>query len=255
MKVVILAGGYGTRMGNIAEMIPKPMIQVGDKPILWHVMKLYAAQGFTDFVLALGYKSSLIKEFFYNYKIHTDFSINTRTGDITYHNSAHENWNVTCVDTGLNTLKGGRIKRVEKYLDDDINMLTYGDGVADIDIKKLLKFHESHNKILTITGVKPPSRFGELKHKGDKVLSFEEKPQTSEGLINGGFMVFDKRLFSHLNESEKCDFEHGPVEKLAHQGEVMVYKHEGNFECADTVREINHLNKIWDENKAFWKNW
>ena len=255
MKVVILAGGYGTRMGDIAEMIPKPMIQVGGKPILWHVMKLYAAQGFTDFVLALGYKSSLIKEFFYNYKIHTDFSINTRTGDITYHNSAHENWNVTCVDTGLNTLKGGRIKRVEKYLDDDINMLTYGDGVADIDIKKLLKFHESHNKILTITGVKPPSRFGELKHKGDKVLSFEEKPQTSEGLINGGFMVFDKRLFSHLNESEKCDFEHGPVEKLAHQGEVMVYKHEGNFECADTVREINHLNKIWDENKAFWKNW
>jgi len=255
MKVVILAGGYGTRMGNIAEMIPKPMIQVGDKPILWHVMKLYAAQGFKDFVLALGYKSDLIKEFFYNYKIHTDFTINTRTGDITYHNSAHENWNVTCVDTGLNTLKGGRIKRVEKYLDDDINMLTYGDGVADIDIKKLLKFHESHNKILTITGVKPPSRFGELKHKGDKVLSFEEKPQTSEGLINGGFMVFDKRLFSHLNESEKCDFEHGPVEKLAHQGEVMVYKHEGNFECADTVREINHLNKIWDENKAFWKNW
>ncbi|TSA26623.1 glucose-1-phosphate cytidylyltransferase [bacterium] len=255
MKTIILAGGYGTRMGNLSEVIPKPMIQIGTMPILWHVMKLYASQDFKDFVLALGYKSNVIKEFFFNYKLHTDFSINTRSSTITYHNSSNEDWNVTCVDTGLNTLKGGRIKRVEKYLDNGINMLTYGDGVADVDINKLVKFHKSHNKILTITGVKPPSRFGELKHEGDKVLSFEEKPQASEGLINGGFMVFNMKLLDYLNKNENCDFEHGPVEKLAKQGEVMVYKHDGNFECADTVREINHLNKLWNENNAFWKKW
>ena len=255
MKLIILAGGYGTRMGAMSEIIPKPMIEVGNMPILWHVMKIYASQGYKNFVLALGYKSKMIKDFFYNYKLHTDFTINTQTGDIQYHNSANENWNVTCVDTGMNTLKGGRIKRVEKYLNDDLNMLTYGDGVADIDINKLIKFHKSHKKILTITGVKPPSRFGELKHKGNKVLSFEEKPQASEGLINGGFMIFDKRLLPYLSEDENCDFEHGPVEKMAKEGEVMVYKHDGNFECADTVREINHLNKLWKENKAFWKMW
>jgi glucose-1-phosphate cytidylyltransferase len=255
MKVIILAGGYGTRMGTISEVIPKPMIRVGTMPILWHVMKIYSSQGFNNFVLALGYKGNMIKEFFFNYKLHNDFTVNTQSGEVEYHNSSNEDWNVTCVDTGLNTLKGGRIKRVEKYLDDDINMLTYGDGVADIDIHKLLEFHKSHNKILTITGVKPPSRFGELKHQNDTVLSFEEKPQASEGLINGGFMVFDKKLLSHLTEDEECDFEHGPVEKIARLGEVMVYKHDGNFECADTVREINHLNKIWNENRAFWKKW
>jgi glucose-1-phosphate cytidylyltransferase len=255
MKTIILAGGYGTRMGDIAESLPKPMIPVGNKPILWHVMKLYAAQGFNEFILALGYKSNLIKEFFFNYRLHNDFTINTRTNDLAFHNSSMEDWNVTCIDTGLNTLKGGRIKRAAKYLDDDVNMITYGDGVADIDINKLVAFHKSHNKILTLTGVKPPSRFGELKHEKNIVLSFEEKPQASEGLINGGFMVFNKELLYRLSEDENCDFEHGPVEQLAQQGEVMVYKHQGHFECADTVREINHLNKIWNEGKAFWKKW
>ena len=255
MKVIILVGGYGTRMGSFSEIKPKPMIRIGNMPILWHVMKIYSSYGYHDFVLALGYKGYLIKEFFINYQLHTDFSINTKSNEIKLHNLANEDWNVTCIDTGENTLKGGRIKRLENFLDDEINMLTYGDGVADININELLAFHKSHSKILTISGVKPPSRFGELKHDGDKVISFEEKPQASEGLINGGFMVFNKKLIEYLSADEDCDFEHGPVEILAQKGEVMVYKHDGNFECADTVREINHLNKLWKENKAFWKIW
>jgi len=255
MKTIILAGGYGTRLGSLSEVTPKPMIEIGQKPIIWHVMQIYASQGFKDFVLALGYKGNMIKEFFYNYQIHNDFTINTKTGDIHYHNSSNENWNVTCVDTGLNTLKGGRIKRLEKYLDDEINMVTYGDGVADIDIKKLIEYHKNHKKIVTLTGVKPPSRFGELKHEDGRVLAFEEKPQASEGLINGGFMVFNRELLDYLTEDENCDFEYGAIEKLAKEGEVMTYIHEGVFECADTVREIKHLNKLWSENKAFWKKW
>jgi glucose-1-phosphate cytidylyltransferase len=255
MKVIILAGGYGTRMGVLSEAIPKPMIEVGCKPILWHVMKLYAAQGFSDFVLALGYKSDMIKDYFYHYKSTSDFTVSTKTGSIQHHGETLEDWNVTCVDTGLNTLKGARIKRIQDYLDDEVNLLTYGDGVADIDLSALVKFHKSHGKILTLSGVRPPSRFGEIKHDDGKVISFEEKPQTSEGLINGGFMVFNKELFDYLSEDEKCDFEHGPVEVLAKKGDVMVYKHDGNFECADTIREIQHLNKMWNENTAFWKVW
>ncbi|MFA7097691.1 MAG: glucose-1-phosphate cytidylyltransferase [Gammaproteobacteria bacterium] len=255
MKVIILAGGYGTRMGALSEAIPKPMIEVGSKPIIWHIMKLYASQGFTDFVLALGYKSQMIKDFFYHYNSTSDFTINTGDGSIQLHGDILEGWNVTCIDTGLNTLKGGRIKRLQKYLDDDVNMLTYGDGVADINLSALVGFHRTHNKVLTITGVRPPSRFGEIKHSDNKVISFEEKPQTSEGLINGGFMVFNKELFKYLSEDENCDFEHGPVEVLAKQGEVMVFKHEGSFECADTVREIEHLNKLWQNGDAFWRKW
>ena len=255
MQTIILAGGQGTRMGAISDLIPKPMIQIGQMPILWHVMKIYSSQGFKNFIIALGYKGNVIKEFFYNYKLNNDFTINTKSGNIIYHNNSDENWNVTCIDTGIETLKGGRIKKLEKYLDDDINMLTYGDGVADIDINKLIKFHKGHNKILTLTGVKPPSRFGELKHKDNMVLSFEEKPQASKGLINGGFMVFNKDLLNYLNEDEDCDFEYEAVEKLAKEGEVMVYKHRENFECADTVREIRHLNKLWKKKEAFWKIW
>lgn len=234
MKVIILAGGYGTRLGSITEEMPKPMISIGDKPIIKHIMKIYADYGYKDFIIALGYKKEIIEKHFEN-KDH--------------------GWNVSLVDTGLKTLKGGRLKRLEKHLgDDDIHMLTYGDGVADINIDELIRFHKSHGKILTITGVHPPSRFGELIEKDGKLISFKEKPQTSSGIISGGFFVFNKKLLEHLTEDENCDLEYGVFDKLADLGEVMVYKHNGEWECVDTERDLKHLNKVWEEGKAFWKD-
>jgi glucose-1-phosphate cytidylyltransferase len=257
MKVIILAGGFGTRLGNITESIPKPMVRIGDKPILWHIMKMYSHYGFKDFVLSLGYKQEVIKEYFHQYDVgSSDFAINLGTKEVrplTTHDET--DWNVSLIDTGLNTLKGARVKKLEKYLDDDLNMLTYGDGVADIDIAKLIEFHKSHGKTLTITGVHPPARFGEIIEKDGKLVSFKEKPQSSVGLISGGFMVFDKRLFNYLTEDENCDLEYEIFEKLVKLGEVMVYKHLKNWECVDTERDLAHLNKMWAENKAFWKSW
>jgi glucose-1-phosphate cytidylyltransferase len=256
MKVLILAGGYGSRLGNITESIPKPMIKIGNKPILWHIMKIYSFYGFKDFILSLGYKADVIKEYFYNYSAYTDdYLINLGTHTIS-HISKHDesDWNVTLVDTGLNTLKGARIKRVEQYLD-NVNMMTYGDGVADINVNKLVQFHLSHKKMVTISGVYPPARFGEIIEDNGLLISFEEKPQTSVGLINGGFMVFNKGLLDYLSTDENCDLEYGTFEKLAKQQEIMVYRHDGNWECVDTERDLVHLNKLWNENKAFWKVW
>lgn len=258
MKTLILAGGYGSRLGGITDSIPKPMVTIGGKPILWHIMKLYSHFGFDDFIILLGYQGNKIKEYFFNYQmLNNDFTVNLEDNSITYYasNSNHEKWKVTLVDTGLDTLKGARIKRAEMYLDDNIHMLTYGDGVANVDIRKLLEFHKSHGKTLTLTGVRPPSRFGELVIKNNQVSSFEEKPQTSAGIINGGFMVFNRELLSHLNTDKNCDFEFGVLETLAKQGQVMVYEHQGFWECVDTERDLNHLNKLWNENKASWKLW
>ena len=257
MKVVILAGGWGTRLGQQVEAIPKPMVLIGNKPILWHIMKIYSHYGFNEFVICLGVRAEVIKSYFYQYdKINSDFTIDLSSGDIEYYGSHTEcEWKVTLVDTGLNTLKGGRIKRVEKYLDSEINMLTYGDGLADIDLNKLLEFHKSHNKLVTVTGVHRPSRFGELIEKDGQVQSFKEKPQFSKGLVNGGFMVFNKELFTYLTADEDCDFETGPLEMLAKTGQVMVYKHEGNWDCMDHERDVVYLNELWKENKAFWKIW
>lgn len=256
MKVVILAGGFGTRLGNITEAIPKPMVKIGNKPVLWHIMKIYASFGHADFVLSLGYKSEVIKNFFYNYQPHVDdFTINLGSGDIkTLSTHDERNWNVTLVDTGLNTLKGGRVKRIERWLD-DVNMLTYGDGVADVDIAKLLDFHQSHGRTLTITGVHPPSRFGEIIVENGELVSFQEKPQTSVGRINGGYMVFNKNLLEELTEDETCDLEVGPFQKLADQKQIMVYEHDGKWECIDTERDLLHLNKLWNTGRAFWKVW
>lgn len=256
MKVIILAGGLGTRLGSITESVPKPMIEIGGKPIIWHIMNIYAKYGYNDFLVSLGYKQDVIKKFFYDYgKVYSnEFKTNLKTGEATVLDSgASEDWNVSLVNTGLNTLKGARIKKLEKYLDDDINMVTYGDGVADINIDELVKFHKSHNKILTITGVRPPARFGEIIEKDSKLVSFAEKPQSSKGLISGGFFVFDKKLLEYLNEDENCDLEYGAFNKLANEGEIMVYKHLDNWECVDTERDLRHLNKLWDEGKAFWK--
>lgn len=256
MKVIILAGGWGSRLGRLTELIPKPMVMIGGKPILWHIMKIYGYYGYNNFVICLGVKGEIIKDYFYHYDWkNNDFTINLTNKDIQIYKNSEENWNVSLIDTGINTLKGGRIKRVERFLDSEINMLTYGDGVADINIPKLLKFHKSHKKTVTITGVHPPSRFGELNQKDGKVLKFQEKPQTSVGLINGGFMIFNKNLLDYLTPNEDCDFEFGPLEELTKDGEVMVYEHEGNWACMDHERDVDHLNKLWVENKAFWKVW
>ena len=257
MKVIILAGGLGTRLGNITEEIPKPMVKIGDKPIIWHIMKIYSHYGYKDFIISLGYKQEVIKEFFHNYNVHAnDYTIHLGTKKLDILNTHDEmDWKVSLVDTGLNALKGARLKKLEKYLDDDINMMTYGDGVADIDINKLIKFHKSHGKMLTITGVRPPSRFGEIIEKKSKLTMFKEKPQSSTGLISGGFFVFNKKLLKYLNENDDCDLEYGVFEKLAKIGQIMVYKHTGQWECVDTERDLRHLNKLWAEERAFWKKW
>jgi len=257
MKTIILAGGWGTRLGQLSNSVPKPMVAIGNKPVLWHIMKIYSHYGFNDFIIALGVKGDIIKNYFYNFESrNNDFTADLSTGEIVYHNKHNESdWKVTLVDTGLNTMKGGRIKRVEKYLDEDFNMVTYGDGVADINVKKLIECHKSHGKTVTITGVHPPARFGELIEKDGQVASFEEKSQTSVGLINGGFMVFNKNLLDYLTEDEECDLERGTFEKLTKEGEVIVYKHIGNWECMDHERDVEHLNNLWNNNKAFWKHW
>jgi len=257
VKTLILAGGYGSRLGNITENIPKPMVAIGGKPILWHIMKLYSHFGFDDFIILLGYRGVKIKEYFFNYHmINNDFTVDLANNNLSYAGTNNvEKWKVTLVDTGLDTLKGGRIKRVEQYLDDDVNMLTYGDGVADVNIGDLVSFHRSHGKTVTLTGVRPPSRFGELNIEDGRVLSFEEKPQVSSGMINGGFMVFNRDLLSFLRPDRDCDFEFGVLEDLAARGEVMVYEHRGFWECVDTERDLNHLNKLWSQNKALWKLW
>lgn len=257
MKTIILAGGWGTRLGQLSEVIPKPMVYIGNRPILWHIMKIYSYYGFNDFIIALGVKGRVIKQYFYEFGVlNSDFTIDLGKGEVAYHNTHDESdWKVTLIDTGINTLKGARIKRVENYLDDDVNMLTYGDGVSDIDLRELIDFHNSHGKTITITGVHPSSRFGELEDTDGRIHSFMEKPKTSKSYINGGFMVFNRNLFDHLTADEDCDFEHGPMGELASKGEVMMYKHDGNWECMDHERDVEYLNKLWNENKAFWKMW
>lgn len=259
MKVLILAGGFGTRLGSLTEGLPKPMLEIGGKPILWHIMKYYSSFGFNEFVLLLGYRSRVIKEYFVNYDIiNKDFKVKLDTGKLEFFNdkSTVENWDVTILDTGLENLKGSRLKQAENFATDDINFLTYGDGVSNVDIKKLLEFHKSHGKMITITGVKPPSRFGELNLSGNQVVTFEEKPQlSSSGYINGGFMVFNNALYSRLNLDKNCDFEFGPLEKLAKEGEVMMFAHDDFWECVDTERDLNYLNSLWKDGKAKWKIW
>jgi len=257
MKLVILAGGFGTRLGERSAVIPKPMVQIGDKPILWHIMKIYSHYGIKDFVICLGYKGDVIKDYFLHYRSrNSDFTVDLSDDSVHYHNGHDEgDWKVTLVDTGQNTLKGGRIKRIEKYLESDLNLLTYGDGVSDVPINKLIEFHKRTGKLVTITGVHPPARFGELIADGDVLTSFQEKPQTSQGMINGGFMVFHKALLDVLTPDENCDLEIGPLEDLAQQGKVAVYRHNGLWACMDHERDVKYLNKLWESGKAFWKVW
>jgi glucose-1-phosphate cytidylyltransferase len=256
MKVIILAGGFGTRLGSITEVIPKPMVRIGDRPILWHIMKRYSCFGYKDFVLSLGYKSEVIKDYFLRYQEYSaDVRVSLGSGHAQVLSAnAEADWTVTLAYTGLHALKGARVKRIEQYLDEE-NMLTYGDGVADIDIDALVSFHRAHGRVITITGVYPPARFGEIVEKGGRLISFEEKPQASAGLINGGFMVFNKRLLSYLSGDDQCDLEIRAFPRLAADNQIAVYRHLGKWECVDNERDLAHLNRLWDEGKAFWKKW
>ena len=258
MKVVILCGGLGTRLREETEFRPKPMVEIGERPILWHIMKIFNQFGYNEFVLCLGYKGEYIKNYFYNYELMNE-SVTIELGHpmkVTvneYHSEI--GWKIAMVNTGDNTLKGGRIKKVEKYIDGDVFLLTYGDGLADVDINKLVEFHKSHGKMITVTGVNIASRFGELKIDGDKVTSFSEKPEKSNSYINGGFFVVNRKVFDYLSIDDDCDFEYGPLEKIAQEGQLMVYKHDGSWACMDTIRDVQYLNSLWNNGKAFWKNW
>lgn len=233
------------------------MIPLGGKPILWHIMKSYSFYGINDFIICLGYKGNVIKDYFMNYEFYnSDFTVDLLKNSVQFHNVHNEkNWKVTLVDTGLETLKGGRLKRVEAYLDEDVNLLTYGDGVADVNIRDLIDFHRKTEKIVTISGVHPPARFGELVADGDVLKSFEEKPQTSQGRINGGYIVFNRELFNYLTEEEECDLEVGVFEELAKQKKIAVYKHDGLWACMDHERDLSYLEKLWKNDSAFWKVW
>jgi glucose-1-phosphate cytidylyltransferase len=258
MKVVILCGGVGTRLREETEYRPKPMVNIGDRPILWHIMKYYSRFGCHDFVLALGYKGEMIKNYFCHYELmNNDVTIELGQPERTSIHYAHDEagWKITLADTGEKSLKGARLKKVERYITGDTFMMTYGDGIADVDVGKLLAFHKSHGKMATVTGINPASRFGELKTDGDRVEVFSEKPQNVDGLINGGFFVFNRGILNYLTADDSCDLEIGPLERIAKEGQLMVYKHRGFWACMDTFRDMEYLNKIWDENKAKWKIW
>lgn len=256
--VVILCGGKGTRMQEETEIRPKPMVEIGGKPMLWHIMKTYSHYGYKRFILALGDKGDYIKKHFYDYRITwSDFTLvmdPERPPEI--HSVCDESdWEITFVDTGGDTLKGGRIKRLEKFIKSDSFHLTYGDGVADVDIDRLNDFHMSHNCIGTVTAVRPPSRFGELILSGDRVVNFEEKPQLGTGVINGGFFVFKKAFMNYLTTDVDCDFEFGSLQKLAQDGQLRAYSHKGFWQCMDNVRDRDYLNRLWESDQANWKVW
>jgi len=259
IPVVILCGGLGTRLREETEFKPKPMVSVGNRPILWHIMKIYAHYGFRKFILCLGYKGELIKEYFYHYEVmNNDVTITLGSNNgFKVHNSHDENnWEITLCNTGLNALKGARLKRIEKYIDADQFMVTYGDGVADIDIGKLLKFHQSHGKTATVTGVRPKFlRFGELNIREDQVTRFLEKPKYQGNYVNGGFFVFKRDIFDYLEDRDDCDLEVGPLDQISQKEELMVYKHDKFWACMDTIRDAEYLNNLWDSKQAEWKVW
>jgi len=252
IKVVILCGGRGTRLVEETEYRPKPMVHIGDRPILTHIMDIYSGYGFKDFILTLGYKGAMIKDYFLNFDYYTnDFTIDLGAGKvITPHTSRHPDWRITLANTGEETLTGGRIKRIESYIEGDTFMMTYGDGVSDIDIGELLKYHRKMGKIATVTGVHPMTRFGELDIEDGLVKEFREKPQVKTGLINGGFFVFQKEVFDYLSEDGSLERE--PLERLARDGELAIFRHDGFWHCMDTYRDMEQLNEIWAAGTAPW---
>lgn len=255
MKVVVLAGGFGTRISEESHLKPKPMIEIGEQPILWHIMKIYAAYGFNDFVICLGYKSYIIKEFFANYFLHaSDITFDLSHNEVFVHQSHAEPWKVTLVDTGLNTMTGGRVKRIAPYIGDESFLLTYGDGVSDVNILNLLDFHKHHGKLATITAIQPEGRFGVLDIENDQILAFREKQKADSGWINGGFMVLQPEIFNMI-AGDSTVLERDPLETLASQGQLMTYRHSGFWQCMDTQRDKQNLEELWASNNAPWKIW
>ena len=256
MKVVLLAGGFGTRISEESQYKPKPMIEIGDMPILWHIMKTYSHYGFKEFIICAGYKQHVIKQWFADYFLHTsDITIDFSQGNkMIVHDAHSEDWKVTIVDTGLHTMTGGRLKRIRKYLGDEPFFMTYGDGVADVDIPAALRFHKSHGKLATMTANRPESRYGIIDLQGDKVLSFREKSQQDVGWINGGFMVLDPKVLDYV-AGDHVMFEREPMERLAADGELMCFRHDGFWQCMDTLRDKQKLDALWESGEAPWKIW
>jgi glucose-1-phosphate cytidylyltransferase len=253
MKVIILAGGFGTRLSEYTDSVPKPMVTIGGRPILWHIMRTYAHFGHKDFYLALGYKAELIKEYFLHYRsLNSDFTVDLATGVVSPHQTDDADWRVTMVSTGLESMTGGRVKRLQPFIGNEPFMLTYGDGVADVDLDALLEFHRSHGKMVTVTAVHPGARFGELMIESDQVSSFQEKPQMGQGWINGGYFVVQPEFFD-LIEGDTTILERAPLEKAAQMGELMAYRHEGFWQCMDTKRDRDLLEELWQTGNASWK--
>jgi glucose-1-phosphate cytidylyltransferase len=256
MKVAILAGGLGSRIQEETEVKPKPMVEIGGRPILWHIMKIYAHQGFRDFVVALGYKGDYVKRYMVDYaSLEGDLTVGMRDGRVEAHgNGDRDDWSVALVDTGQTTNKGGRMKRLGPYLGGETFMMTWGDGVSDIDLNRLLAFHRAHGKLATLTAVRPPARFGHIELEGDVVTEFSEKPQAREGWINGAFFVLEPQVLDYI-DGDDTEWEKEPLERLAADGQLMAYRHEGFWQCMDTLRERKLLDQLWDSGRAPWKVW
>ena len=255
MKVLLLAGGFGTRLSEETNVRPKPMVEIGGKPILWHIMKIYSQYGFNEFVVLLGYKGYFIKEYFANYFLHqSDITIDMKDGKMEILNNSSEPWKVTLLDTGLNSMTGGRVKRAQDFVGNEPFMLTYGDGVSDLNIDKLVKFHKSHGKAMTMTSVQPDGRFGALNiDENNKVHEFKEKPKGDGNWINAGFFVCEPKVFDYITEGDSTVFEQSPLMNLAKDGEIFTYKHNGFWKPMDSLKDKNDLNKLWSENRALWK--
>ena len=257
MKVLLLAGGFGTRLSEETDIRPKPMVEIGGKPILWHIMKTYSSYGFNDFVILLGYKGYYIKEYFANYFLHqSDVTIDMSNGSMEIHNNSSEPWKVTLLDTGLNSMTGGRIKRAQDFIGDEPFMLTYGDGVSDININELVKFHKSHGKSMTMTSAQPDGRFGALNiDKNNQVLEFQEKPKGDGSWINAGYFVCEPKVFDYITQGDSTVFEQEPLKNLAQNGEIFTFKHDSFWMPMDTLRDKMKLNDMWNSNDAPWKVW
>lgn len=255
MKIGILAGGLGSRLSEETAAKPKPMVEIGGSPVLWHIMKLYAAFGFNEFVVALGYKGEIIKDYFVNYRHRaSSLSVDLASGSVLHLDRAAEPWRVHLLDTGTDTQTGGRLKRMAQFIGHETFMCTYGDGVADLDMRQLLAFHKRHGKLATITAVRPPARFGGLQLDGDQVAAFTEKPQVGEGWINGGFFVLEPQVADYITGDDVL-FERSPLERLAADGQLMAFKHDAFWQCMDTLRDVRLLNTLWADNQAPWKVW
>jgi len=257
MKVVILAGGLGTRISEESDFKPKPMIEIGGKPILWHIMKTYSHYGYNDFVICCGYKAYVVKDYFHHYYMHqADMTIDLEKNTVTHHNSQAEPWKVTLVDTGLNTMTGGRVKRIQRYVEGEAFMLTYGDGVSDVDIASLRRSHEKSGRLATLTAIQPSGKFGAIDiGESGEILTFKEKPKGDGAWVNGGFFVCQPEVFDYIREGDETIWERGPLERLAGDGQLGAFKHEGFWQPMDTLRDKNELEKLWSSGKAPWKAW